>query len=341
VSPSKRTILTFCLLAVLSIVPALYESVWPVWIGLCGVFVALLMFDAIRLWKLPLSATRKVARVIAHQQKTQIDVAVTNNGNAVLNMEAHDGHPANCDVEQLPASFVLSPQESVTFKYRLQSSQRGLLQFEGVHCRAKSQLGLWRRKQVIPVSDEVKVFPNFQANRLFGLLLNRHSLSAMGVKRRQLQGEGSDFHQLREFRDGDSLRQIDWKATSRMQKLISREYQQERDQQIVFLLDCSMRMRHMGESTSHMDNALNAVVLLAHVALRQGDSTGLKTFGGVDRWIPPAKGPKAASRLMNAIYDVQATHHMPDYETFETKMAILPLMRYNVYRNVTWCWLRI
>jgi len=130
-----------------------------------------------------------------------------------------------------------------------------------------------------------------------------------------LQGEGSDFHQLREFRDGDSLRQIDWKATSRVQKLITREYQQERDQQIVFLLDCSMRMRHTGDNASHMDNALNALVLLAHVALRQGDSTGLMTFGGVERWIPPAKGPKAASRLVNGVFDIEATHEMPDYDS--------------------------
>ena len=63
-------------------------------------------------------------------------------------------------------------------------------------------------------------------------------LSQIGVRRRQRRGEGQDFHQLREYRAGDSLRQIDWKATSRYRRLISKEYQDERDQQVVFLLDC-------------------------------------------------------------------------------------------------------
>jgi len=321
VSPSKRTIYALCALAALSIGPSLDARAWPVWLAAAGVFAAALCIDAWRLRHIPFTATRQVSRVIAHQQHTKIEVTVTNNQASVYYVEAHDGHPPHCDVDQQPAKFVLDAHSSSTFKYRLRSSTRGVLNFDGVHCRVRSSLGLWRKKQIVALPDEVKVFPNFQANRLFGLLLSRHSLSAMGVKRRRLQGEGSDFHQLREFRDGDSLRQIDWKATSRVQKLISREYQQERDQQIVFLLDCSMRMRHEGEQSSHMDNALNAVVLLSHVALRQGDATGLKTFGGVDRWIPPAKGPKSASRLMNGVFDIEATHQMPDYDGAVEELA--------------------
>ena len=314
-TPTLRTIAIVCALAVLSIVPALLEAWWPVWLALMGLFLTLLVLDGLRLWSLPLSAVRHAPRVVAHQQKTEIGVSVTNHGALQLKLEAHDGYPALCDADQQPVNFLINPKETDTFRYRLQSDKRGVLQFDGVHCRAQTTLGLVRKKKIIPLIDEIKVFPNFQANRLFGLLLNRHSLNAMGVKRRMLQGEGSDFHQLREFRDGDSLRQIDWKATSRVQKLITREYQQERDQQIVFLLDCSMRMRHTGDGASHMDNALNALVLLAHVALRQGDSTGLMTFGGVDRWIAPAKGPKAASRLVSGVFDIEATQQMPDYDS--------------------------
>ena len=299
----------------LSIIPALYDAWWPFWFALLGLFLTLLAIDALRLKPLRLSATRQAPRVVAHQQKTEIGVSLTNHSAMQLSLEAHDGHPALCEVEQQPVSLSLSSQETGTFRYRLQSNQRGTLNFDGVHCRASTQLGLLRKKIVIPLLADIKVFPNFQANRLFGMLLNRHSLNAMGVKKRIQQGEGSDFHQLREFRDGDSLRQIDWKATSRVQKLITREYQQERDQQIVFLLDCSLRMRHTSDQASHMDNALNALVLLAHVALRQGDSTGLMTFGGIERWIPPAKGPKAATRLVNGVFDIEATQEMPDYDS--------------------------
>ncbi len=313
-TPTRRFIILLTVVALASIAPALIAALWPIWQILLGVVIALVLWDAFRLSRVTLTAERKAPSVIAHRHKTQIDVTVTNLSNASLMVEAHDGHPAHCVVDNQPVSFPLEPTHSSTFKYRLQSNQRGLLRFDSVHCRVRTELGLLRRKCTLNSGNEIKVFPNFQANRLFGLLLNRNSLTAMGIVRRQLQGEGSDFRQLREFRDGDSLRQIDWKATSRIRKLISREFQQERDQQIIFLLDCSMRMRHQSDEASHMDSALNALVLLANVALRQGDATGLMTFGGIERWIAPAKGPKAANRLVNSIYDIEATHEMPDYD---------------------------
>lgn len=313
-TPTRRLILILTSLALLSILPALYVSLWPVWLVLVGMVAALVIVDAIRLASVNLSADREAPRVIAHRYKTTIKTSVTNLGNTSVHVEAHDGHPAHCVVDNQPVQFFLGAQSASTFKYRLQSNERGLQQFDGVQCRVRTVLGFVRRKITVAEFTEVKVFPNFQANRLFGLLLNRNSLTDMGIVRRQQQGEGSDFRQLREFRDGDSLRQIDWKATSRVRKLISREFQQERDQQIVFLLDCSMRMRHQGDESSHMDSALNALVLLANVALRQGDATGLMTFGGIDRWIAPAKGPKAANRLVNGVYDIEATHEMPDYD---------------------------
>ena len=314
-TPSRLTIILVCALALLSLVPSIHNVWWPAWFGLLGAFVVIVVIDFLQLWRVKSAARRKAPRIVAHQQTTSISVTIENHSRRLLHFEAHDGHPAHCKVEQQPSTVSILPNAEATFQYRLQSSQRGYLHFNGVHCRIQTRLGLLRRALLIPEYSQIKVFPNFRANRLFGLLLHRHSLGAMGVKRRQQQGEGSDFHQLREFRDGDSLRHIDWKASSRLEKLISREYQQERDQQIVFLLDCSMRMRHSGDGASHMDNALNAVVLLAHVAIRQGDATGLMTFGGIDRWIPPAKGQKAANRLVNGVFDIEATHEMPDYDS--------------------------
>ena len=80
--------------------------------------------------------------------------------------------------------------------------------------------------------------------------------------------EGMEFHQLRDYRQDDAPKQIDWKASARVGRLISRDYQDERDQQIVFLLDCSARMRARDGDLSHFDHTLNALLLLAYVALR-------------------------------------------------------------------------
>jgi uncharacterized protein (DUF58 family) len=150
-------------------------------------------------------------------------------------------------------------------------------------------------------------------------------LSQIGVKRHQRRGEGNDFYQLREYRAGDSLRQIDWKATSRYRKLIAKDYQDERDQQILFMLDCGRRMRHTQDGDAHMDQALNAMLLLSYVAAKQGDAVGFLTFGGVQRWQPPRKGGNVIQHMLANTYDIETTTEAADY--LEAARQLMPLQR--------------
>ena len=127
--------------------------------------------------------------------------------------------------------------------------------------------------------------------------------------------EGLDFHQLREYREGDSLKQIDWKATSRRGKLIAKEYQDERDQEILFVLDCGRRMMAQDGPLSHFDHAMNAMLLLSYVVLRQGDAVGISTFSGEPRWHSPVKGVPQLNGLIEGIYDMQPGTEAPDYSS--------------------------
>jgi uncharacterized protein (DUF58 family) len=99
-------------------------------------------------------------------------------------------------------------------------------------------------------------------------------------------------------------------------KLISREYQDERDQRLVFLLDCGRRMRHRERpedgGRGHLDEALNALLLLAYVAVRQGDSVGLMTYGGPRRWHAPRKDPDTVARLLQGLYDLEPSLRAAD-----------------------------
>ena len=108
------------------------------------------------------------------------------------------------------------------------------------------------------------------------------------------------------------MRAIDWKATSRLKKIIAKEYQDERDQQIVVLLDCGGRMAHSDGKLSHLDETLNAVMLLSHIAVKQPDAVGLMTFGGVDRWIAPIR-PYGQSATVKQLYDLRPTREAPDF----------------------------
>jgi uncharacterized protein (DUF58 family) len=145
-------------------------------------------------------------------------------------------------------------------------------------------------------------------------------LQEIGVKTYQLRGKGTDFKQLSEYRAGDSVRHIDWRATLRLGKPIVREFQDERDQCVMLLVDCGRRMRaddrEAAIGTTHFDQVLNAVMLLSYVALKQGDAVGAMTFGtpaGQERSFAPRKGAHALNALMGQLYDIQPTLTHSDY----------------------------
>lgn len=319
--PTSRTLKIGLLLAVLAFLPSLYPAAQPLWLAMVLLFIVALARDALALRKVRINAERNIRAVLPHLAWSDVSVRLSNEHIQDLSLTIHDMHPASCKTQNLPIVEPLKAHSSLTVHYKCMPMERGDVQFSGVECQVSTAWHLLTKKLLVDAQSQVRVYPNYRGNQKSQILSSRQYLDKLGIRRLPRQGEGGDFHQLREFRDGDSIRQIDWKATSRMRKPISREYAEERDQQIVFLLDCSMRMRHKDEHGSHMDDALNAIVLLGHIALQQGDSTGLYTFGGVERWIPPAKGQLAARRLVQGLYDIQPTIEMPDYQAAIENLA--------------------
>ncbi len=226
----------------------------------------------------------------------------------------HDRHPAAFRAEGLPLAFEATPGRWARVSYHLHITERGLGVFDGVDLRLRSPFGLWLACETLPVQSEVRVYPDFTTIARYTLLATDNRLSQIGLLRHQRRGLGLEFHQLRDYRKDDLLRQIDWKATARAHRLISRDYQDERDQQVVFLMDCGERMRAKDDGLSHFDHTLNAVLLLSYVALRQGDAVGLCTFGhDRPRYLAPRKSAAMVNTLLNTVYDLQPSLQTPDY----------------------------
>ncbi|WP_295427960.1 DUF58 domain-containing protein [uncultured Thiodictyon sp.] len=286
---------------------------WPLWQGLGLLIAALALGDLLALHRLPdPRITRRMGRALPLGAWSQVTLEVANASDQRLRISVHDLHPGEFAVRGLPADLDLPPQHQGRIDYRLRPPSRGDFPLTGCAVATRSPLGLWRRTRVLPPAQPLRVFPNFAEISRYTLLAASDQLAQLGVRRFRRLGRGAEFHQLREYREGDSLRQIDWKATSRMHKLIAREYQDERDQRLVFLLDCGRRMRHRDQGRGHLDEALNALLLLAYVAVRQGDAVGLMTYGGPQRWFAPRKEPGTVNRLLKGLYDLQPSLEAAD-----------------------------
>ncbi|HTO69004.1 MAG TPA: DUF58 domain-containing protein [Myxococcota bacterium] len=298
----------------LAIGAALEPELLPAW-ALAGAALALLaLADAFALLRLgPFEVTRDVPRALAAGVDHELALSIANRGGRPAELRVFDHHPPDADVRGLPRDLALRPLERASFRYRLRPLARGRRSFGRAELAIRSQLGLWRRNVRSGPEQELRVFPNFRAVARYELLAAANRAGTLGIRRRPRRGEGLAFHQLREYRAGDTLRQIDWKATARLRRAVSREYEEERDQQIVFLLDCGRKMHSRDEALSHFDRALDAVLLLTHVALRQGDAVGLATFSGERRFLAPRKGTQQLTRVMNAVYDLESSTLASDY----------------------------
>lgn len=313
-TPSPRLLYAAAAWTLLGLAASLLPVLSAVW---AGAGIALLLLAGADAWatrKPPaLRVERRLAGVWPVEVWNTVTVTLHNESKRRLHLELFDDYPTAWRMEGLPHVTGVAPGAFAAIGYRLCPDRRGNAMFGTAHVRVASPMGLWRRVHRLGHHNAVKVFPDF--SKLLGrtLAATDRRLRTTGVIRKRLRGEGTDFRQLREYRRGDSQRSVDWKATARQQKPISREYQEERDQQVVFLLDCGRRMLTKDDGASHFDHALNAVLTLGFLAQKQGDAIGLMSFGGEVRWIGPCKGRTGLDRLLTGIYDLQPTETAPDY----------------------------
>jgi uncharacterized protein (DUF58 family) len=285
-----------------------------IWLGIGAFAVVCSLTDALRVRFLtPIGICRRLPGRFALGQSGEVTLTLRNDSRRAAKLEIFDGIPQGSQSETLPWSGDVPPQREIRVIHPVKLLERGEAVFGPVQMRRVSPWGLWTRRTSHLDAETVKVYPNYEPVLRFALLAMQQRESPMGIVRRARAGSSRDFHQLRDYRDGDPLSQIDWKATSRRQMLISRDFQEQRDQSIVFLLDTGRRMRALDGGVPQFDHVLNAILLVAHVALRQGDQVSVKSFGGTDRWLPPMKGSHAMPVLLNHLYDYRTTSAPSDF----------------------------
>ncbi|MEP6633130.1 MAG: DUF58 domain-containing protein [Luteimonas sp.] len=236
-------------------------------------------------------------------------------------VDVHDLHPAGWRAEGLPQRMRLAPETATNLDYRVLPQTRGEAAFAGVQVLLHSPLRLWRRSAIVGAPRTVRVYPNFAPLARFAMFSAEQASRLVGAHLKRRRGEGTDFHQMREYRVGDSLRQIDWKATARARKLISREYQDEKNQQIIVAIDTGRRMLARDGDLAHFDRALDAAMVVSYLALRRGDAVGFFATGGAHRWVPPQRGMAAIDTLMRAGYDLQPQPVAIDYLAAATELS--------------------
>ena len=289
------------------------SMLWP----MLGVDVALVLValgDLALAWRPLVSVSREAPDVFSLGRPNRVRLSLRSQARRRLSMRVTDDLFDDARAIGLPAELSLPRRGTGSVEYQVEPSRRGAYALGDHFVRYPSPLGLWIRQLRLPAKDPVRVYPDLLRIRTYELLARQDRELAL-VRATRMKGGESEFERLREYTKDDEYRSVDWKATARRQKLIARQYQMESNQNVVFVLEAGRLMTAEVDGLSQFDHALNASLMLAHVAARAGDRVGLVGFDDrVRAFVPPGAGPRAGRRLIQASYGLHPRLVEPDWD---------------------------
>jgi len=225
--------------------------------------------------------------------------------------------------DQTPAEWAAAPvleavipgRSSLNLDYPVFPLERGEYAFGDLFLRVEGPLGLVSRPMKVTTPEEVKVYPTLQPLRCADLATYRRVAHQWGLRPIKWRGEGREFESLREYVQGDDPRKIHWKATARFDRPIVQQYQTEKNQIVMILLDVGRLMSAVSEGKTKLDYALEAALHLAHTALVGGDQAGILAFADrVISFIPPKRTPQHLQFILEGTLSLRPLLVEPQYE---------------------------
>jgi uncharacterized protein (DUF58 family) len=234
-----------------------------------------------------------------------------------------DEPPDIFEIETRLFSGSLPARSTWQQSYRVRPLQRGDYHFGSLNLRWQGPLGLVVRQARLEAGGPVKVYPNLLDIRRYDLLLRQNRLQELGLRHTRMFGQGTEFERLREYLPDDEFRRINWKATARRRRPITTEYQTERSQNIIAVVDTGRMMQSPVAHIAKLDYVVNAVLFLAYVATAKGDKVGLMSFADeVQQFINPRQGRGQFYRMLELLYALKAQPVEPNYRVALSYLAL-------------------
>jgi uncharacterized protein (DUF58 family) len=245
--------------------------------------------------------------------QTEIELAVESiapeRGGTTLECSLTDDLPPA--MVATPATHRLRAYQGIraSLRYKIEPRERGDVQAGSVFIRYASGLGLVERWARAPLEQTVRVYPALRQGEDQQIFLARGRQIDLQLRQQRQRGLGRDFESLREYLEGDDLRDVCWTATARRGDLITRRYQTERSQAVWIVLDAGRLLQAKsggegegGQRHSKLDHACSTAVALAQLALNSGDRVGLLVYGQhIQQRVLPGRGSAHLRQIVEAL----------------------------------------
>lgn len=245
---------------------------------------------------------------------SQLRLTLGNDSPVTVRAEVLDHLPHQISAEPPMLIATVPAASEVDLLYQVQPRERGEAVLGDVYLRYQTRLRIAERWARVGLAQTVVVYPNLDDARRESISLVRSRQIDRERRSKHLRGAGRSFESLREYREGDEVRDVCWTASARRGKLVTRLFESERSQTIWILIDSGRLMRTRVATVTKLDHAVNAALSLSQVALFSGDRVGLLAYGRrIGHRLPAARGSRHLRQIIDRLAAVQADEWEADH----------------------------
>jgi len=294
-----------------------WNVLFPIFKVLLYVLFALVLVDVLILFfrKQEIVVTRKLNDTLSLGDENKVELTISSSYTIPLDVEVIDELPYQLQRRDSSFRFSLNPEGKRTLYYTIKPTERGLYSFGNVNVYVSSVLGLVERRYVVDVNQEIGVYPSVLQMRKHEFQVFTKSSQNQGVKKMRRLGNTNEFEQIKDYVKGDNYRHINWKATSRRNKLMVNQYQDEKSQQVYCVIDKSRSMKMPFDGLTLLDQAINSALVMSNIALKKGDKAGLITFSDkIGAQVKASRNATHLKKVMEVLYNQKTDFLEANYE---------------------------
>ena len=256
----------------------------------------------------PVNVQRNIAKILNLGDENTVELIIENTTNQPINLLFYEGFPIQMQVRDAEKHFFILSGEKKSYTYNFRPKARGDYHFGNVEIFLSSFLFLCKRRLVFELEQTVQVYPSVLQMKQYELKVFHQQTRAQGIKKIRRIGHNNEFEQIKSYVQGDDVRAVNWKATSKKSELMVNQYQEERSQSVYSVVDKSRNMQMEFEGMTMLDYAINASLVFSNIAIKKGDKAGLITFSDkIGTQLLAERNAGQLRRILNLLYN-QKTH---------------------------------
>lgn len=243
-----------------------------------------------------------------------------------LRLTIRDTPPAGWTVVQGAPEATAEWGSLPVARYEARPAGRGSWRFGAVALRVRDPYGLFEAHTELSVPLDVRVNPSLESIRRGRAYARKRPFQPRRKDPLGLIFREYEFEGIRSYQGGDRLRDIDWKATTRLQQLMTKVFEREVEGIVYCLVDASRSMREqpVGTRLAMIDHASELVLQVGEIAAQRNFQLGLVVYDelGLVVDVPASRSRGQGRVLAQRVLDIPAS--LPNVRRLDTSDVAFP-----------------